>query len=57
MRALNETRVATLERIVSAGGLLEANANLLNAMVEGLVEGYAMKSLKPIAPTMRPRNR
>jgi len=50
LAALNETRVATLERIVSAGGLLEANANLLNAMVEGLVEGYASEVSKADRP-------
>ncbi len=52
LAALNETRVATLEQIVSAGGFSEANANLLNAMVEGLVEGYANE----VSKTDRPNN-
>ncbi len=52
LAALNETRVAALERIVTAGGLSEANANLLNAMVEGLVEGYTNQ----VSKTDRPDN-
>ena len=50
LASLNETRAATLERIVSAGGFSEANANLLNAMVEGLVEGYANEVSKTDRP-------
>jgi hypothetical protein len=49
---LNENRMATLERIVSAGGFSEANANLLNAVVEGLVEGYTNE----VSKTDRPNN-
>ena len=52
LAALNENRVATLERIVSAGGFSEANANLLNAVVEGLVEGYTNE----VSKTDRPNN-
>jgi hypothetical protein len=52
LAALNKNRVATLEGIVSAGGFSEANANLLNAMVEGLVEGYANE----VSKTDRPNN-
>ena len=52
LAALNENRAATLERIVSAGGFSEANANLLNAVVEGLVEGYTNE----VSKTDRPNN-
>jgi hypothetical protein len=51
LASLNESRVATLERIVAAGRLSEANSNLLNAIIEGLVEGYADE----VSKTDRPR--
>ena len=39
LATLSESRMATLERIVAAGRLTEANSNLINAIIEGLVEG------------------
>jgi hypothetical protein len=41
LATLNESRVATLERIVTTGRIPEANSNLINAIIEGLVGGYA----------------
>jgi len=55
LASLNESRVATLDRIVGAGRLLEANANLLNAIIEGLVEGYADEVSKTDRPNEETR--
>jgi hypothetical protein len=41
LATLNESRVATLERIVAAERVPEASSSLINAIIEGLVEGYS----------------
>jgi hypothetical protein len=51
LATLNESRAATLERIVVASRLPEANANLLNAIIEGLVEGYGDEVSKTDRPS------
>jgi len=50
LASLNESRMAALERIAAAGRLPEANSNLINAIIEGLVEGYADEVSKTDQP-------
>ena len=56
LATLNESRVATLERIVAAERVPEASSSLINAIIEGLAEGYAdevSKTDRPNAETMK----
>ncbi len=55
LTSLNESRMTTLKGIVTAGRLSEANSNLINAIIEGLVEGYADEVSKTDRPNKETR--
>ena len=55
LASLNESRMTTLKGIVTAGRLSEANSNLINAIIEGLVEGYADEVSKTDRPNEETR--
>jgi hypothetical protein len=55
LASLNESRMTTLKGIVTTGRLSEANSNLINAIIEGLVEGYADEVSKTDRPNEETR--
>lgn len=55
LATLNESRMAVLERIAAAERLSEANSKLINAIIEGLVEGYADEVSKTDRPSEETR--
>ncbi|HTY22981.1 MAG TPA: hypothetical protein VMC85_07615 [Desulfomonilaceae bacterium] len=46
LASMNESRLAVFEKIATVERVSEVNANLLNAVVEGLMEGYASEGSK-----------